>query len=86
MNDFFFRGNVLTSCVCVSRSVPSFTDKFDTIILRRLLFDFAKSRIASENFIVSLVELYTSASDCKSVENNPRSHFVKAFSALLPHS
>jgi hypothetical protein len=32
------------------------------------------------------VELYISASDCKGVGNNPRSHFVKAFSALLSHS
>jgi hypothetical protein len=33
-----------------------------------------------------LVQLYTSASDCKFVGNIPGSHFVKAFSALSSHS
>jgi hypothetical protein len=33
-----------------------------------------------------LVQLYTSANDCRGVENIPRSHFVKTFSALPSHS
>ena len=33
-----------------------------------------------------LVQLYSSASNCKSVGNIPGSHFVKAFSALSSHS
>jgi len=33
-----------------------------------------------------LVQLYTSDSNFKGVENIPGNHFVKAFSALLLHS
>jgi len=33
-----------------------------------------------------IVQLYISASDFRGVINIPRSHFVKAFSALPPHS
>ena len=33
-----------------------------------------------------LVQLYTSAINCEGVGNIPKSHFVKAFSALLSHS
>jgi len=35
---------------------------------------------------ISLVQLYTFASDCKGVGKIPSSHFVKAFSALPSHS
>ena len=43
-----------------------------------------KSTIIKLHFLQSilLVQLYTSASDCKGVGNIPGSHFVKAFSAL----
>jgi len=42
------------------------------------------STIIKLHFLQSilLVQLYTSASDCKGVGNIPGSHFVKAFSAL----
>jgi len=33
-----------------------------------------------------LVQLHTSAGDCKGIGGMPGSHFVKAFSALMSHS
>jgi len=33
----------------------------------------------------NLVPIYTSASDCKGVENIPGNHFMKAFSVLPSH-
>jgi len=38
------------------------------------------------SFKSPLVQIYTSASECKSVRNIPGGHFVKAFAALASHS
>ena len=57
---------------------------------------YSRNRFISEKKIQSfkphflqnspLVQLYTSASDCKGIGNMPGSHFVKALSALISHS
>jgi hypothetical protein len=52
------------------------SEKYKTVQLFKLNF-------LQNNF---LVELYASTRNCKGVGNIPGSHFVKAFSALLPHS
>ena len=76
-------------CVCVCVCVCVHTYGCFKMLPKSLIYEkYKTARSIKFHFLQngSLVQLYISASHYKGVGSIPGSHFVKAFSAPLPHS